>query len=218
MELDELKVSWQRLDQRVQDLTAINRRLMLDNAIRKARWRLAPLVASAVAFVVVGLCFAALSGAFWIAHRDAPPVLIVSIAIQALGLTLIVFGVGRLVLAQRIDFTWSVLEIQRSLASLQRWDAWSLHAIWVAGCLLTVAFAIAFAVATGGPRFWEHMPGYFLAQLLAWAAAGLVPLLLYIVSRRRRGRLAALMDEFLTSDGRARAKAMIDEIEEFTRD
>ncbi len=217
MELDELKVSWQRLDQRVQHLTAINHRLMLDNIIRKARWRLAPLVASAVAFVVVGVCFAALSGGFWIAHRDAPPVLIVGTAIQIMGLTLIVFGVGRLVLARRIDFTWSVLEIQRSMASLQRWDAWSFHAIWMAGCLLVLAFAIAFAFAFAGPRFWEHLPGYFLAQILGWAAAGLAPLLLYIASRRRRGRLAALMDAFLTGDGRARAKAMLDEIEEFTR-
>lgn len=217
MELDELKASWQRLDRRVQELSAINRGLMMETILRKARWRLAPLVAVAVAFVVVGIGFAAVFGAFWIAHLDKPPVLIVGIALQVFGITLIVFGAGRLARLRRIDFTRPVLEIQRSLASLQRWDAWSFHAVWVESCLLVLAFLVAFAVAMGGPRFLEHMPGYFLAQLLVWAAAALVPLLLYIASRRRRGRLAARMDAFLTGDGLARAKALTDEIEEFAR-
>jgi len=217
MELDELKASWQRLDRRVQELTAINRALVMDTVLRKARWRLAPLVAGAVAFVIVGVCFAVVSGAFWIEHRDAPPVLIAGIAMQVMGVTLIVFGAGRLTLARRIDFTRPVLEIQRSLAALLRWDAWSFHAVWMASCLLVLAFMSAFGIAMAGPRFWEHMPGYFLAQLLVWVAAGLAPLLLYVASRRRRGRLAARMDAFLTSDGIARAKAMMEEIEEFAR-
>ena len=35
MELDELKASWRRLDQQVQELTLVNRRLLIDAAIRK---------------------------------------------------------------------------------------------------------------------------------------------------------------------------------------
>src|SRR5262249_20627462 len=112
MELDDLKVSWQRLDRRVQELSAINRSLMMDRVLRRAHWRFAPLVAAAWAFVIVGTCFAVVSGVFWISHLDVPPVLIAGIATQILGVTLIVFGVGRLALARRIDLTRPVLEIQ----------------------------------------------------------------------------------------------------------
>jgi hypothetical protein len=212
MELDELKASWQRLDRRVQVLTEINRSLMMDAVLRKARWRLAPLVSVAAGFVIVGICFVVVFGAFWVSHLDMPVVLIPCIAAQIMGVTLIVFGVGRLVLARRIDLTRPVVEIQRPLASLQR----SFHAVWVAGCLLAPAFLISVTVAIG-PRFGEHIPGIVLAQLIMWGVAGLAPVLLYIASRRRRGKLAARMDAFLTSDSTARARTIIKEIEEFTR-
>jgi hypothetical protein len=217
MELDELKASWQRLDQRVEELTLINRRLVTDTVIRRARWRLAPVIAGAVANILIGAFFAAVSGSFWGAHLDSPPVLIAGIALHALSIVFIVIGVGRLGLARQIDFTRPVLEIQRSLASLQRWEAWSFHAAWVGVCLLAVAVMIAFAVATMGADFWHRAPGYLLANLLVWLAIGLAPLLLYIGSRRRKGRIAARMDAFLTSHSIARAKAMVDEIDDFTR-
>ncbi len=222
MELDELKASWQRLDQRVQELTLINRRLVTDTVIRKARWRLAPVVAGAVANIIIGAFFAAVSGSFWGAHLDSSPVLIAGIALHALSIVFIVIGVGRLALARQIDFTRPVLEIQRSLASLQRWEAWSFHAAWVGVCLLAMAVMIAIAmktmaIATMGPGFWQRAPGYLLANLLVWLAIGLAPALLYIGSRRRQGRIAARMDAFLTSHSIARARAMVDEIDEFTR-
>ena len=58
MELDELKASWQRLDRRVDELTAINRRLLTDTISRKARWRLVPVLVGAVLNMVIGAWFA----------------------------------------------------------------------------------------------------------------------------------------------------------------
>jgi hypothetical protein len=215
MELDELKASWQQLDRRVQELTTINRRLMTDTVVRKARWRLAPLVAGAVANVLIGAFFAMASGKFWASHLDSIPALISGIAMHALSIVFIVSGIGRLALIRQVDFTRPVLEIQRSLAALQRWEAWSFHATWVGCCVLMLAVFIAFAIATMGTGFWERIPGYLLANLLVWLALAVAPLLLYTASRRRRGRLAARMDTFLTSRSIARARATIDEIEEF---
>ncbi len=217
MELDELKASWQRLDQRVQELTAINRRLMIDTVVRKVRWRLAPVIVGAVANVIIGAFFAVVSAAFWSAHLDSPPALVGGIALHAMSIVFIVIGVGRLELARRIDFSRPVVEIQRSLASLQKWEAWSFHAAWVGSWLLLLAIVIAIAIASLGMRFWERAPGYLLANLLVWLAFGLAPLLLHIWSRRRHGRFAARMDAFLTSHSIARASAAIDEIDEFAR-
>jgi hypothetical protein len=221
MELDELKASWQRLDHRVQELTAINRRLMMDNTVRKARWRLAPWIAGAVANVGFGLFFAVASANFWSSHLDSPAALIGGIATHVLSILFIVIGVGRLALARQVDFTRPVLEIQRSLASMQKWEAWSFHAAWLGICLLMVAFMFAFAVGLAGLGFWhwdwERIPGYFFFNLLLWLVAAVGPLLLYFWSRRRNGRFAARMDAFLTSHSIARARATLDELDEFAR-
>ncbi len=217
MELDELKASWQKLDRRVEELTLINRRLVMDTVIRKARWRLAPLLVGAVANILLGAFFAVVAGSFWSAHLDSPAALIAGIALHALSVMFIVFGVGRLALARQIDFTRPVLEIQRSLASLQRWEAWSFHAAWLGVCLLALAVMIAFAIAVLGVKSWEGAPAFLVANVLVWIAIALAPLLLYIGSRRRKGKLAARMDAFLTSHSIARARAAIDEIDEFAK-
>lgn len=217
MELDELKASWQRLDQRVQELTAINRRLVADTVSRKARWRLAPVIAGAVANVILGAFFAVTSGAFWTTHLDSPPVLISGIAMHLFGVMFIVIGIGRLALVRRVDFTRPVLEIQRSLALLQQWEAWSFHAAWAGCCAIPLAIAISITMAALGANFWERASSYLLVNLVIWVAVAAAPLLLYVVSRRRGGRFAARMDAFLTSHSITRARALIDEIDEFAR-
>jgi hypothetical protein len=217
MELDELKASWQKLDRRVEELTAINRKLLSEAMSRKVRWRLAPVIAGAVANVVIGAFFAVVAARVWSAHLHVLPVLIAGIALHALSVLLIVIGVGRLELARRIDFAQPVLEIQRSLAALQKWEAWSFHAMWVGCWLLTMAIVIAFAIATTGIRFWEHVSGYLLINMLVWTVFGLAPLLLHVWSRRRNGKLAARMDAFLTSHSITRARAAVAEIDEFAR-
>jgi hypothetical protein len=134
-----------------------------------------------------------------------------------LSIVLVVVGVGRLELARRIDFSRPVLEIQRSLAALQKWEAWSFHAIWVGCWLLMMAFMIAFWIAMTGTRFWAHLSSYVIVNMLVSTVLGLAPLLLHVWSRRHNGKFAARMDAFLTSHSIARARAAIDEIDEFAR-
>jgi hypothetical protein len=217
MELDELKASWQRLDQRVQELTLVNRRLVIDSSVRKARWRLAPLVMGAAAGALVGGFFAVLSAIFIGDHLHSPSARFAGGAL--LGMSLIFFAVHavRLGLALRIDFTRPVLEIQRSLASLQRWEAWSFHAVWVACCVLPLGFLNAAAIAIHGAAIWNRAPGFLIFNLLVWLLAGLGPLLLYVWSRRRHGSLAARMDTFLSSHSVSSARKAIEEIDEFAR-
>ncbi len=217
MELDELKAAWQRLDQRVQALTLINRRLVIDTAVRKARWRLAPLVMGAAASALIGAVFAVLSAIYIGDHLHSPAALIAGGFLLVMSLSFFVIHVGRLSLALRIDFTQPVLEIQRSLASLQRWEAWSFHAVWVVCCLLPLGIMIGAAMAMNGAVIWERAPGYLLTNILVWVAFGVGPPLLYLWSRRRQGKLAARMDAFLTSHSITSARAAIAEIDEFAR-
>jgi hypothetical protein len=217
MELDELKASWQRLDHRVQELTAMNRRLMLDNTVRKTRWQLAPWIAGAVANLAIGVYFAIASGSYWASRIGSPPALIAGIAVQVMSIVFIVMGAGRLALVRRIDFTRPVLEIQRTLASMQRWEAWSFHAVWIGICLLVPIIMIAIALLTIGLRAWERVPIYFVVNMVLWVVVAVGPVLLYLWSRRRKGRIAAWMDGLLASHSIARARATLDEVEDFMR-
>ena len=215
MELDELKASWQRLDQRVQELTLINRRLLLDAAVRSARRRLAPLLAGAAANVFIGTFFSLASAWFIGTHLDAPFALIPAAVLQMTSLVYFAIGVGRLVLARRIDFTLPVLEIQRSLAAMQKWEAWSWLSMWVGSSLIVPAMLVAVVFVTHGTPAWEHMPEMVVANSILWVVTALVPVLVYFISRRRKGRFAAWLDSHLTSHSIAAARAAIAEIDEF---
>ena len=218
MELDELKASWQSLDRRIDELTAINRRLLTETISRKARWRLAPVLVGAVLNMIIGAWFALVWGKFWSANLATPAVAVAGIALHLAGIGLIVIGAVRLVLVLRIDYTQPVLTIQRSLSTLQEFEARSFHAVWFACWVLVPAALVAIVMGFAGVDLWERASGFILGNFVVCLAGGLAPALLHYWARRRRGRLATWMDAFLLSHSIARAKAAIAEIDRFERD
>ena len=217
MELDELKASWQSLDRRVGQLTEINRRLLTETLSRKARWRLLPVMIGAVLNMVIGAWFVVICARFWSAHLDKPAVAIAGIALHLASLGLVVIGAVRLGMALRIDYSKPVLVIQRSLASLQKFEAASFHAVWFTSWVLLPAAVVAIVMGFAGIDLWERAPGYLAANFLVCLAGGLAPPLLHAWARRRNGRLAQWLDDFLLSRSIARARASIAEIDEFAR-
>jgi hypothetical protein len=217
MELDDLKASWQKLDRRIDELTAINRKLLAETVSRKARWRLAPVLIGAVLNILIGAWFAVIWGSFWAAHLARPVVAGAGIALHLASIGLVVIGVVRLVLVLRIDYTQPVLAIQRSLATLQEFEARSFHAVWFGSWVLVPAALVALVMGFAGVDLWERAPGYLLANFLVCLAGGLAPPLLHYWARRRNNRLAVWMDNFLLSHSLARARAAISEIDEFAK-
>lgn len=214
MELDELKSSWQ-LDRRVDE--RILRRLLTETLSRKARWRLAPVLIGAVLNIAIGALFAFVWGMFWTAHLARPVVASAGIALHLAGIGLIVIGVVRVALVLRIDYAKPVLEIQRSLADLQKFEARSFYAVWFGCWVLLPAAAIAIVMGLAGVDLWERASGYLLANFLVCLAGGLAPPLLHHWARHRNSRLAAWLDDFLLSKSIARAKATVAELDEFAR-
>ena len=216
MELDELKAAWQQLDRRVGILTAINSKLLTETIVRKARWRLVPVLIGAVLNILIGGCFAVAWGRFWAAHLATPVIAAAGITLHAVSIALIVIGVVRLVLALRIDYTKPVLAIQRSLAALQAFEVHSFHAMWFGCCMIPVAL-VAMIMGFAGVEFREGVPVYVVANFTICLVIGLAPWLLHRWARRRGGRLAAWMDDFLLNRSIARAREAISEIDEFVR-
>lgn len=215
MELDDLKPSWQRVDPRADE--RILRRLLTETLARKARWRLAPVVIGAALNILVGAWFAVTWSGVWSTHLAQPAVAVAGVALHLAGIGLIVIGAVRLALVTRIDFTQPVLEIQRSLARLQRFEAGSFHGVWFGCWMLLPAAVVVLVMRFADVDLWERAPGYLLANLAVCLAGGLAPALMHRWARRRHGRMAAWLDDFLTSRSIARARATLAEIEEFAR-
>ena len=217
MELDELKASWQRLDNQVRELKLINHTLVVDAAIRKARWRLGPLIVGAAVGALIGAVFAVLSAIYIADHLGSPLALFAGGTLLVMSLGFFVMHAGRLNLVRRIDFTRTVLEIQRALASLQKWEAWAFHATWVSCCIIPLGGLNGAVLFIAGPYLWEHARGYLLVNSLVLLAFGFGPLLVHGWSRRRKGKIAARMNAFIGSHSIASARAAIAEIDEFAR-
>jgi hypothetical protein len=217
MELDELKASWQRLDHQVRELKLVNHGLAIDAAIRKARWQLAPLVMGAAVGAVIGAVIALLAAIYIIDHLGSPLALFAGGTMLVMSGGFFVMHAGRLKLFRQIDFTRSVVEIQRALASLQKWEAWSFHATWVSCCIFPLAALNGAVVFLAGPYIWEHAPGYLLVNLLVLLMLGFGPLLVHGWSRRRQGKIATRMNAYIGSHSIASARAAIEEIDEFAR-
>jgi len=216
MELDDLKTAWQQLDRRVGELTTLNRKLLTETMTRKARWKLAPVLVGATLNMLIGACFAVAWGKVWAANLANPAIAAGGIALHLLSLGLIIIGAVRLYLALRIDYTKPVLVIQRSLAALQEFEVRSFHATWFGACLIPAALATLVA-GFAGVDLRENASGYVVANAAICFAIGLAPWLLHRWARRRRGRLAAWMDDFLLNRSIARAREAINEIDDFVR-
>ena len=175
------------------------------------------MLVGAVLNMIIGALFALVWGKFWSAHLATPAVAVAGIALHLASIGLIVIGVVRLVLVLRINYTQPVLTIQRSLATLQEFEARSFHAVWFACWVLVPAALVAIVMGFAGVDLWERASGFILANFVVCLAGGLAPPLLHYWARRRPGRLAAWMDAFLLSHSIARAKAAIAEIDEFAR-
>jgi hypothetical protein len=216
MELDELKASWQSLDRRVDRLTAINRRLLTETFARKARWQLAPMLIDAILNMLIGAFFAVTWGKFWAANLATPAVAAGGIALHLLSIVLIVIGAVRLHLALRIDYSKPVVTIQRSLAALQEFEVHSFNATWFGCCMVPVAL-VAMVMGFAGVNLWERAPVYVVANFAICLGIGLAPWLLHRWARRRGGRLAEWMDDFMRNRSIARARETISEIDDFAR-
>ena len=136
MELDDLKASWQRLDERLDRLAAANLRLVTDAQVRQARWRLWPVFVGSLLNILIGGWLAGVFARFWLAHTDTVSALVAGVALHAASIGLIVVGVVRLLIVVRINYARPVVTIQRSLALLDAWEVRSFYWAWLACWLL----------------------------------------------------------------------------------
>ncbi|MGB8636197.1 MAG: hypothetical protein WCD36_13100, partial [Rhodanobacteraceae bacterium] len=120
MELDDMKLAWQALDNRLQQQHALNLQLFRERRMDTLRRGLRPLVWGQAIQMLVGVVGLLILAPLWISHWSNPAVLISGVAMHVYCVGLIV--VGGLVEGQiaGIDHAAPVLMIQRRLLKLRR--------------------------------------------------------------------------------------------------
>lgn len=214
MELDEMKLAWQALDQRLERQHALSLQLFRDSRLDKMRSGLRPLVWGQAIQLVVGLLLAGVAGAFWTTHVHVTHLLVCGLLVHAYGVLLVVFAVRVLYLVQRLDYSTPVLAIQRQLADLR---AWRVHVEAPVNALLGCFVWI--------PVLWMNLAWYGIdlwsPKFMLWAVSsslvGLIAVVLVVWLMRRAG-LARKIEDNAAGRSVQNAEAVLDEIARFERE
>lgn len=212
MDIDDLKVAWQRLDRKLDRQNALVFQQFKDRRMDTVRAHLRPLRWGQRLQIPFGVLLVAWSVWTWWTRWDLVNVRVAAMIMHVHGVALIAAGAQTLTLLGRLDYTAPVAEIQRQLAGIQRWlsvtglvlgMAWWL--LWIP-MLMMVAGAAGRDILARGPR----VLGWYAAA----CAVGLVVSLLGVWRAHRSSRPFLQAWAKLTASGRSlhRAEAALEEI------
>ncbi len=221
MELDEMKLAWQALDQRLARQQTLHLQLYRDSGMDRVQRRLRPLAWGLVLQLPLGIALMLWGISFWSSHLGEVGSVICGVAMQAFGTLAVIVAARTLAMVQGIDYAAPVLEIQRRIAGLRAWRvkveaplfALLGSVIWIPALLMLAQYAGDRA----GVSLWDHLrPGFVtwlvLSAVVPLAAVGAAYLVL-----RRLGLLRWLANLAVGKAVR-RAEAELDAVIRFGRD
>jgi hypothetical protein len=217
MELDEMKLAWQSLHDRLDEQHALTLQLFKNNKLDKARRRMRPLLVGQVIQISVAMVVALGGAMFWATHLHRPYLFVCGLLVHAYGLLLIVFAARTLYLVQRIDYAAPVMLIQRRLSDLRAWRVRveaPCHAvlgcfIWIPVTCLLLSWA-GFELGTRPFMRWLIASG-----LVSLAIASVMAIVVWLM--RRAGKRQRMEDNAAGLSVQ-RAEADLAEIASFERE
>ena len=214
MELDDMKLAWAGLDQRLDKQYALNFQLLRDGKLDKARRGLRPLVWGQAIQLTVGVLVTIWAGAFWATRWHVVHLLICGLLVHLYGILLIVFAARVLYLIQRLDYAAPVVVIQRQLADLRSWRVRVEAPVdRVLGCFIWIPVTWM-SLAWYGIDLWS--PGFML-----WAiASSLVGLaaVVWVLWLMRRAGMARKIEDNAAGRSLQKAEAMLVDIARFEQE
>jgi hypothetical protein len=218
MELEELKMTWETLNQHIKRESAISFALYTDRKLSNARSRLRPLFIGQVLQLFFGIGFLLLAATLWSSRPTAISVIVAGVVVNAYGVGCIIAAGMVMGAISNIDYAGSVLEIQQRLARVRR--AYIVGGI-VAGLtwwflwipLLMVLLALVHV------NLYAHAPSVIWGGL-AVGVIGLAGMLwLYAYSRKPSHEgLRRFVDQAVVGRSLQRAQAQLDEIRQFAHE
>jgi hypothetical protein len=216
MELDDLKATWQRMDQRLARQAALNFDTAASLQADRARRQLWPVVVGQVLQLLVFVPLIGVFAPFWFAHRSELLPLVSGLLMHAWCLAIVVSSVMQLYLVAQVNNAGPVLAIQRNIERLSLWrvrvSPWLGMAFW----LLWIPF-IEVLVRSATGRDVGH-------NLLEWGVPfSLFGLLLSLAFRHwlrqpARRHHGEAIDRSHAGRSVLRAQSFLDEIARFERE
>jgi hypothetical protein len=215
MDIDDLKVAWQRLDRKLDRQNALAFEHFKDGRVRTMRARLRPLLLGQAAQCVIGAGLVVFAVRTWLTHWDHSPLRTAGLVMHVYGVLVIIAGARTVHLIRQIDYAAPVLALQRQLAELRAWYVRTGTAIGLAWWFLWMPFMMML-VALAGVDMWTRAPGVFSLG----TAIGVAGLLVMWGLQRWAQRpgwawLAASHEAAMTGASLRRAAAVLDEIRRF---
>lgn len=218
MELDDLKLAWQSLDQRLDVQNKLAWQQLKETKMAKARAGLRPLFWGQMAQALAGLLVILLSVEVWTRDGQVAHLLMAALITHAYGVLMIIFSVRTLWLVRRVDYAAPVVTIQQQLAELRRFYVVGGLVIGLAWWFLWMPFLMVL-LAWLGADLYRNAPSVIYSGLAIGTAGLLVTWGFHVWSKDpRRSHLAKSVADSLTGGSLRRAQAVLDEVRQFEQE
>lgn len=219
MELDDMKLAWQSIDRRLEQVHALDFENYKDRKLAGARRRLMPLQAAALVQFVVGVAMILLFVSFWSSHLEVPHLLVSGALLHAYSVMMIISACRELNIIHGIDYAGPVSAIQRKLAQLRAWRIRMAAVYGVTGCFVWIPFVLVACKAWTGVDIYALAPRAvaFLVVIGAGSLLLLIAVRHWLRQPGREGLAKRLADSHAGKSVRG-AQAVLDEIVRFEKD
>lgn len=221
MDLDDIKQAWTEVSLRQDGMEAMLRMDYRDKREQKTRSILRWSLAGRVLELLAWIGFTAWAGSFWVEYRHTPHWLAIGLLLHAYGVAAIWASATQLLLLTRIFlFDAPVVVLQRRLAQLRRFRAWSTFLLglpwWCLWLLLPLAALFRWtgvdALAAGSAWVWACM---------AVGVAGMVGsvwLARHLAGRAQRSAWVQRIIDDMSGCNLRRASRQLDQLARFERE
>ena len=218
MDLEELRVAWQRLDARLREQEAFGLTAMRELRLTQARHGLRPLFWGQVAQVSIGVPVMMLGANHWIENLHVPHQLASGLIVHAYGLAMVVLGGIALGMIARIDYSAPVTTIQRQLARLRWLYVRSSMVLGLSWWLLWLPFMMVLLglVAT---ELFASEPWWLVGNVVVGVLGLLATWAFHRWSHHpSRAALAQKLDDGAAGSSLTKTRALLDELARFERE
>ena len=220
MDLEEMKLAWTRMEQRIDRLEGIALDALRERKLDASRSALRRVSAGEFVRIVLWIAFVAIVAPFWIQHRAVAHLLVAGLVLHAYGVAVVCVSVVQLLLVGRLYYAGPVVVMQRQLAKLRRFRIYAELAIGLPWWLLWVPAAMVAAMKLGGVDLYAMSPAWVYGSL----AVGVIGLGLslwlarWLAARRVRWPWIQAMVDHLSGRSLARAARELDDLARFARE
>lgn len=196
MELDDLKVAWAQMEQRVSAAETLVLNLQAESRLDRMRRTLRWLGWGQAVHCLFWMWFVAVVAPFWIEYRHVPHFLISGLVLHAYGVAVICVGVVQLLLIGRTYYTTPVVTFQRRRAELERFRIVSGLAVGLPWWILWAVVAIVGAQKFLHVDLYAHSTVWFWNSVaVGWVGIGVSLLVARRLAKCKLARAAQLATE-----------------------